>query len=114
MARRTKFPRVLSTTARCRSFLGFTTQVCLFFLYLLSRVKVYYSTLCLMIALNSLRDPTAYNYLNKEARTIQGTNDSSEFSSLRNSMTVVGLSETEQNDAFRLVSGVLWLKKFFH
>jgi myosin protein heavy chain len=48
-----------------------------------------------------------YEYLNKSRSEVDGVNDKSEFNFLVNALEVVGFSQAEQFDLFRIVAAIL-------
>lgn len=57
-----------------------------------------------------LQEPSYYNYLNQSGcYTVEGTNDVEEWNDVLKAMQVMGFSEEEKTEIFRLVASILWL-----
>jgi len=57
-----------------------------------------------------LQGPEAYNYTSRSnCLEVQGINDSDDYADTLNAMMIIGLSNEEQNEIFRMLAVILWL-----
>ncbi|KAI9758001.1 MAG: hypothetical protein M4579_003237 [Chaenotheca gracillima] len=57
-----------------------------------------------------VQTPQSYTYLSKsKCFDVPGIDDAADFKDTLNAMKVIGLSQAEQNDIFRMLAAVLWL-----
>jgi len=66
----------------------------------------------LMICTDSfgVQQPQSYSYTSRsKCFDVQGIDDSAEFEDTLNAMKIIGLSQDEQDDIFRMLSTILWL-----
>ncbi|KAG1765095.1 myosin class I heavy chain [Suillus occidentalis] len=57
-----------------------------------------------------LQDPSAYTYTSRsKCLDVQDINDSNDYADTLNAMRIIGLSDQEQNEIFRMLAVILWL-----
>ncbi|KIK49497.1 hypothetical protein CY34DRAFT_796915 [Suillus luteus UH-Slu-Lm8-n1] len=57
-----------------------------------------------------LQDPGAYTYTSRsKCLDVQDINDSNDYADTLNAMRIIGLSDQEQNEIFRMLAVILWL-----
>lgn len=57
-----------------------------------------------------LQGPDAYNYTSRsKCLDVQDINDSNDYATTLNAMRIIGLSNQEQNEIFRMIAVILWL-----
>ncbi|KAL8700696.1 MAG: hypothetical protein Q9224_000844 [Gallowayella concinna] len=57
-----------------------------------------------------IQQPQSYTYTSRsKCFDVQGIDDASDFRDTLNAMKIIGLSQTEQDDIFRMLASILWL-----
>ncbi|KAG6380634.1 myosin head, motor domain-containing protein [Boletus reticuloceps] len=61
-------------------------------------------------SLTELQGPESYAYTSmSNCLEVQGINDTRDYTDMLNAMRIIGLSEQEQSEIFRMLAMILWL-----